>query len=96
LHCPFPDSIVGQRRSGVNPRNISFPTVQPAEIVHFIALEDDTHFLYKTTDVYAKDAEGSIRWDDATLAIGWPDLGMGPLVAAKDAAAPPFDATHAR
>ena len=41
-HCPFPDSIVGQRRSGVNPRNISFPTVQPAEIVHFIALEDDS------------------------------------------------------
>jgi len=54
----------------------------------FVALEDDTHFLYKTTDVYAKDCEGSIRWDDAQLAIGWPDLGGAPIVAAKDAAAP--------
>jgi dTDP-4-dehydrorhamnose 3,5-epimerase len=54
----------------------------------FVALEDETHFLYKTTDVYAKDCERSLRWDDKTLAIAWPDLGLEPLVAAKDAAAP--------
>lgn len=38
----------------------------------FIALEDDTHFLYKTTDYYAKECERSIRWDDSALAIDWP------------------------
>jgi len=54
----------------------------------FVALEDDTHFLYKTTDVYARDCEGSIRWDDPTLAIAWPDTGGPPRLAAKDAAAP--------
>jgi dTDP-4-dehydrorhamnose 3,5-epimerase len=54
----------------------------------FVALEDDTHFLYKTTDVYAKDCEVSIRWDDDQLAIAWPDLGVPPIVAAKDAGAP--------
>jgi len=56
----------------------------------FIALEDDTHFLYKTTDVYAKDCERSIRWDDPALAITWPlPAGMGrPLLAPKDEAAP--------
>lgn len=54
----------------------------------FVALEDDTHFLYKTTDVYSKDCERSLRWDDPTLAIAWPDLGRPPLIATKDAAAP--------
>ena len=56
----------------------------------FLALEDDTHFLYKTTDVYAKDCERSIRWDDPAIGIDWP-LPAGvvaPLVAPKDAAAP--------
>ena len=56
----------------------------------FLALRDDTHFLYKTTDVYAKDCERSIRWDDPAIGIQWPlPAGLGaPLVAAKDAAAP--------
>jgi dTDP-4-dehydrorhamnose 3,5-epimerase len=38
----------------------------------FFALEDDTHFLYKTTDFYAKECEAAIRWDDSELAIEWP------------------------
>jgi dTDP-4-dehydrorhamnose 3,5-epimerase len=56
----------------------------------FMALVDDTHFLYKTTDVYAKDCERSLRWDDASIGIRWPLVsGVGtPLVAPKDAAAP--------
>jgi dTDP-4-dehydrorhamnose 3,5-epimerase len=56
----------------------------------FLALEDDTHFLYKTTDYYAKGCERAIIWNDETLRIDWPDLGMSPLLAAKDAAAPAF------
>jgi dTDP-4-dehydrorhamnose 3,5-epimerase len=56
----------------------------------FVALQDDTHFLYKTTDVYAKDCEGSVLWNDPAIGIRWP-LPAGitsPLIAAKDAAAP--------
>jgi dTDP-4-dehydrorhamnose 3,5-epimerase len=60
----------------------------------FLALEDDTHFLYKTTDTYAKDCEGAIRWDDPQLAIAWPDTGVAPRLAPKDAAAPLL--AHAR
>lgn len=41
----------------------------------FIALEDDTHFHYKTTDYYSKSCEASIRWDDPILGIVWPDVG---------------------
>ena len=56
----------------------------------FLALQDDTHFLYKTTDVYARDCERSIRWDDPAIGIDWPlPQGLGtPAVAPKDAAAP--------
>ncbi|MBG6079410.1 dTDP-4-dehydrorhamnose 3,5-epimerase [Rubrivivax gelatinosus] len=54
----------------------------------FLALEDDTHFLYKTTDVYAKECEGAIRWDDPEIEIAWPlPAGLAPRLAAKDAAA---------
>ena len=56
----------------------------------FMALEDDTHFLYKTTDVWSKDCERSILWNDPAIDIRWP-LPAGvtqPLVAPKDAAAP--------
>ncbi len=57
----------------------------------FVALEDDTHFLYKTTDYYAKDCERAIVWNDATLAIDWPMLhGMTPSLAPKDASASSF------
>jgi dTDP-4-dehydrorhamnose 3,5-epimerase len=56
----------------------------------FVALEDNTHFLYKTTDVYAKDCEGSVAWNDPAIGIRWPmPAGVtAPLIAAKDAAAP--------
>lgn len=53
----------------------------------FVALADDTRFLYKTTDVYAKECERAIRWDDPAIGIEWP-AGLEPLLAPKDAAAP--------
>ncbi len=55
----------------------------------FMALEDDTHFLYKVTDTYDKASERSIRWDDPAIGIDWPQMGtMAPLLAPKDAEAP--------
>lgn len=54
----------------------------------FLALEDDTHFLYKTTDVYAKDCERSILWNDPAIGIEWPLGGLTPGLAPKDLQAP--------
>ena len=38
----------------------------------FIALEDNTQFLYKTTNYYNKESEGAIIWNDTALEIDWP------------------------
>lgn len=55
----------------------------PAGFAHgFIALEDDTIFCYKCTNLYDKDSEGGIRWNDATLNINWG--AENPLVSDKD------------
>jgi dTDP-4-dehydrorhamnose 3,5-epimerase len=53
----------------------------------FVALQDDTRFLYKTTDFYAKDCERAIRWDDPAIGIDWP-IDLTPRLAAKDGQAP--------
>ncbi len=75
---------VGTRLDAIDHRQLWIPE----GFAHgFMALEDNTHFLYKTTDVYAKDCERSIRWDDAQLAIPWPVLAGAPRLAPKDAAA---------
>lgn len=55
----------------------------------FIALEDDTHFLYKTTDYYSKNCEASILWNDEELSILWPRL-TEIVVTGKDTDAPSF------
>lgn len=45
----------------------------PAGFAHgFLALEDETHFNYKTTNFYNKSSERSIRWNDLDIAIKWP------------------------
>jgi dTDP-4-dehydrorhamnose 3,5-epimerase len=58
----------------------------------FMTLAEDTHFLYKTTDVYAKDCERAIVWNDPDIGIQWPQLGAEPLLAPKDAQAPRLSA----
>ncbi len=37
----------------------------------FITLEDDTIFTYKCTNVYNRESEGAIYWNDETIGIDW-------------------------
>nr|ADI17797.1 dtdP-4-dehydrorhamnose 3,5-epimerase and related enzymes [uncultured Sphingobacteriales bacterium HF0130_33B19] len=48
----------------------------------FVALENDTIFSYKCTEVYNQDAEGSLLWNDPDLNISWGV--QNPLVSEKD------------
>ena len=54
----------------------------------FIALEDDTIFAYKCTEVYNKESEGALVWNDIDLNIDW---GVEtPLISDKDLVAGSF------
>lgn len=57
----------------------------PAGFAHgFLALEDNTHFLYKTTNYYNKESERSIVWNDDTLSIDWQTEGLDLKLTDKD------------
>ena len=80
---------VGVELSGENHKQLWIP----AGLAHgFLVTSDSADFLYKTTDYYAPQAEGCIRWDDPAVGIEWPDAGMPIVISAKDAAAPGLNA----
>lgn len=65
----------------------------PPGLAHgFLVLSDSADFLYKTTDYYAPQSEGALRWDDPEVGIAWPDVGGPPQLSAKDAVAPGLSA----
>ena len=75
----------GLTLSGENFRQLYVP---PGFAHGFMAVSEVAEVLYKTTSYYAPDAERSIRWDDATIGIDWPDVGIEPILNARDAGAP--------
>ncbi len=54
----------------------------------FETLDDNTIFLYKCTDVYNKQSEGGLLWNDAELGIKWQS--SDPLISEKDKILPLF------
>ena len=79
---------VGVELSGENSKQFWIPE----GFAHgFVALEDNTQFLYKTTNYYNKESEGAIIWNDPDLGIDWHvDSGVEILVSAKDEEASQF------
>ena len=76
---------VGVELSPDNQKQLWIP---PGFAHGFLVLSESADFLYKTTDYYAPQAEGSVRWDDPTIGIQWPDTGVPPQLADKDLKAP--------
>lgn len=65
----------------------------------FLVLSESAEILYKATEFYAPEDEHSIRWDDPSIAIQWPQLKhnqllspvkFAPTLSTKDAAATNF------
>ena len=57
----------------------------------FSVLEGDAIVEYKCDNYYAPEAEGAIRWNDATLAIDWKVANSEVVVSAKDKSNPLFE-----
>jgi dTDP-4-dehydrorhamnose 3,5-epimerase len=56
----------------------------------FLTLSEVAIYSYKCTEYYFPEDQGGIRWDDQTVKIEWPDIGMMPIISAKDNAAEAF------
>ncbi len=57
----------------------------PSGFAHgFISLNENSEIIYKTTSLWSKKDERSIRWNDETLAIDWPIEKNDVLISAKD------------
>ncbi|MGY5956328.1 dTDP-4-dehydrorhamnose 3,5-epimerase [Kosakonia sp. BK9b] len=77
---------VGVHLSAENKRQLWIPE----GFAHgFVVLSETAEFVYKTTNYYFPQSEGSIAWNDPQLNIEWP-LNAEPELSAKDAAAPSF------
>jgi len=77
---------VGAELSAANRRMLWIPE----GFAHgFVAMEENTHFLYKTTDYYARYCEASIRWNDPEISIAWPQS-IPASLSPKDLEAPLF------
>lgn len=62
----------------------------PKGFLHgFVTRLPMTEVQYKCSDIYAKECDGAVRWDDPDLAIDW-QLDGAPVLSAKDAVAPLF------
>ena len=70
----------------------------PRGIAHgFLTLTDDVEFQYKCDNLYNKEAEGSIRYNDPTINVNWGSLlnGIEPILSDKDKSAPKLENCNA-
>ena len=54
----------------------------------FLTLQPDSEIIYKCSDYYAPETEGSVRWDDPDIGIEWPFAADEAILSEKDLVAP--------
>ena len=69
--------------------------IPPGFLHGFCTLTPDTEIFYKVTDLYDRDAERGVAWNDPSLALPWPLPPSGPVLSAKDQLLPGWDAAAA-
>lgn len=75
---------VGVELSFANGRQV----MVPEGFLHgFVTLEPETEVVYKCTDHYAPDCDGTVAWNDSDIGIDWP-ISTVPVLSDKDAFAP--------
>ena len=58
----------------------------------FIVLEDETLFSYKCDNLYCKESERGLMFNDPALGITWPEIGVPLTLSEKDQKLPTLDA----
>jgi dTDP-4-dehydrorhamnose 3,5-epimerase len=66
--------------------------IPPGFLHGFCTLTPDTEIFYKVTDLYDREAERGVAWNDPTLALPWKLPASGPILSAKDQLLPGWDA----
>ncbi len=73
--------VVGVELSSKNHQQLWIPS----GFAHgFLTVSEFADVLYKTTDFWCRESERSIRWDDPTLEIKWPDIACPFSLSIKD------------
>ena len=81
---------VGETLSAENKKQLWIPE----GFAHgFLTISETAQLLYKTTNFYSKKHEHSIRWDDPTINIKWPQS-ITPVLSEKDKTADFFNITE--
>lgn len=79
---------VAEVLSGDNFRQLWVP---PGFAHGFLVLSETAHVQYKCTELYDRDDEIAVLWNDRQIGIEWPAQDLeAPLLSPKDAAAPPL------
>ena len=62
----------------------------------FLTLTDDVEFRYKVDNVYNKESEGGMRYDDPTCNVDWGKLldGIEPVLSEKDMTGPTLEESN--
>lgn len=72
----------------LNEKNKKTLWIPPGFAHGFLTLRDDTVFYYKCTNIYNKNSERTILWNDSDLGIKW--VVNNPVISEKDKHGLPF------
>lgn len=63
----------------------------------FLCLTDNVEFMYKVDNLYSKECDRGIRYDDPSIGVDWGDLltGINPILSEKDMNGPTLDESDA-